>query len=134
MRKALYNILFGLTFSLFCLTSVGQTRFTTKNLELIADTFGIDSALRISGPFSYCYDIDLRVALQLALKCDKLIKYTSQFSHFNKVGQVIKSAEINRKALDNLKFYNALIYDTVKHKLIDYEIPDEIFLIFIFLL
>ncbi|MCC6690431.1 MAG: hypothetical protein IT235_02755 [Bacteroidia bacterium] len=114
------------------MTSFGQTKLTTKDLEYISDTFGVDSALEVSGAFGACYDIDLNVALQLALKCNNLENYTKQFSHFNKVGQLIKDKELNSKAFVNLKQYRNIIYDTLKHKLIDYEIPDELFLIFIF--
>ena len=77
----------------FC--SVGQKLISTKELEIIADKYGADSAIRIINPFFIdITEIDTSAALYIAFKCsDSKNNYTS-FSFFSEVGQIIKMNQL----------------------------------------
>ena len=100
---------------------------STKELENIADKFGVDSALKMVRPVSEIYLIDSSVALSIAQKCSDLKNYSRQFSYFTDIGQVMKNQSINAKSLDNLKNYKALFHDTGIKQDKAFVIPDQIF-------
>src|SRR4030095_8267962 len=102
MRTSIFIFLL----TMLSLSTVGQ-KISSKELENIADKFGVDSALKAVRPVSEIYIIDPSAALSIAQKCSDLKNYSRQFSYFTDMGQVMKNQFINSKALDNLKTYKA---------------------------
>lgn len=111
---------------MFSHSTVGQ-KISSKELENIADKFGVDSALKAIRPVSEIYIIDPSAALSIAQKCSDLKNYSRQFSYFTDMGQVIKSQFINSKVLDNLKAYQALFHDPGIKQYKAFVIPDQLF-------
>jgi len=124
------TLIFFLT--LLSLFTVGQKKISTTQLENIADKYGVDSTLRTVRPVNHIYTIDTSVALSIAYKCSDLKNYSLQFTYFTNMGQVLKSQTINSKALDNLKTYQALFYDTNIQQYKAFVIPDQIFHVLVF--
>lgn len=122
MRISIF--IFPLT--LLSLSTEGQI-ISTKELENIADKFGVDSALKTVRPVSEIYIIDSSVALSIAQKCSDLKNYSRQFSYFTNMGQVMKNEFIKEKTLDNLKTYKALFYGTGIKQYKAFVIPDQLF-------
>ena len=122
MRTSIFIFLL----TLLSLSTVGQI-ISTKELENIADKFGVDSALKTVRPVSEIYIIDSSVALSIAQKCSDLKNYSRQFSYFTDMGQVMKNEFIKEKTLDNLKTYKALFYDTGIKQYKAFVIPDQLF-------
>jgi len=122
MRTSIFIFLL----TMLSLSTVGQ-KISSKELENIADKFGVDSALKAVRPVSEIYIIDPSAALSIAQKCSDLKNYSRQFSYFTDMGQVMKNQFINSKALDNLKTYKALFHDTGIKQYKSFVIPDQIF-------
>lgn len=112
--------------TLLSFSTLGQI-IHTKELENIADKFGVDSALKVVRPISEIYIIDSSVALSIAHKCTDLNYYSRQFSYFTDMGQVMKNEFINAKSLDNLKSYKDLFHETDLKQYKALVIPDQIF-------
>ena len=111
---------------LLSLSTVGQ-KISTKELQNIADQYGVDSALKTVRPFTEIFEIDTSVALSIAFKCSDLNNYSRQFAYFTSMGQVIKNETINSKAIENLKTYKVLFSDTVNKSYKQFIIPDQVF-------
>lgn len=118
--------------TLISVSTVGQKIISTKELENIANKYGIDSALRTVSPFTQIFTIDTSTALSIALKCSDLENYSRQFTYLTAMGQVIKNPEINSKAVNNLYRYKHLFTDTVIQRYKNFVIPDPIFHVLIF--
>ncbi|MBS1756693.1 MAG: hypothetical protein JSU03_05400 [Bacteroidetes bacterium] len=117
--------------TLLSFSTAGQ-KISTRELENIADKFGVDSALKAVRPISEIFTIDTSVALSIAYKCSDLKNYTRQFPYFTNMGQVMKSQFFNLKALDNLKTYKTLLLDPGIKQYKAFVIPDQIFLVLAF--
>lgn len=122
MRTSIFIFLL----TLLSLCTVGQI-ISTKEIENIADKFGVDSALKTVRPVSEIYLVDSSVALSIVQKCSDLKIYSRQFSYFTDMGQVMKNQSINSKSLDNLKNYKVLFHDTGIKQYKAFVIPDQIF-------
>ena len=122
MRTSIFIFLL----TLLSLSTVGQI-ISTKEIENIADKFGVDSALKTVRPVSEIYLVDSSVALSIVQKCSDLKIYSRQFSYFTDMGQVMKNQSINAKSLDNLKNYKVLFHDTGIKQYKAFVIPDQIF-------
>ena len=91
---------------LLSLSTVGQ-KISTKELQNIADQYGVDSALKTVRPFTEIFEIDTSVALSIAFKCSDLNNYSRQFAYFTSMGQVIKNDAI---------FYNVIFFALFQNK------------------
>lgn len=112
--------------TLLSLYTMGQ-KFSTKELENIANRYGVDSALKTVRPFTEIFEIDTSVALSIALKCSDFTNYSRQFTYFTSIGQVIKNETLNSNAIENLKTYKGLFSDTVNKSYKYFVIPDQVF-------
>jgi hypothetical protein len=119
-------------FLLLSLITTGQKIVSTKDLKIIGNNYGIDSALSSVKPFTEIFQIDTGLALSIALKCDALKEYSRQFAFFTTTGQVIKNKGINAKAVNNLKTYRNLISDVTNKQFKAIVIPDQIFHVLVF--
>ncbi len=113
--------------TLLSVATIGQKSISTKELESIADKYGVDSALKTVRPFTEIFKIDTSIALSIALKCSDLSNYSRQFTYFTSMGQVIKNETINSNAIKNLKTYIGLFSDTVNKSYKYFVIPDQVF-------
>src|SRR5450432_602686 len=112
-------------------SAVGQ-KISTKEVENIANRYGVDSALKTVRPSTEIFEIDTSVALSIALKCSDLNNYSRQFTYFTSMGQVIKNETINSKTIESLKSYQGLFSDSVTKSYKYFVIPDEVFLVLAF--
>lgn len=125
----------GVLISAFSSLAFGQTKTTTKELASIANTFGVDSALKSFRAFNYSnciYQTDTVAALSIALQCSDLTNYSRQLNYFTDIGQITKSEALNSKALTNLKSYKLVLSDTTNHEFKKFVVPDEIFHVLVF--
>lgn len=111
----------------FSVTTVGQKSIATKELEIIADKYSVDSALNTVKSFTDIFKIDPSIALSIALKCSDLNEYSRQFTYFMSVGQIIKNETINSIATNRLKNYRGLFSDSVNKSYKYFVIPDQVF-------
>jgi hypothetical protein len=129
-KERIKNLCVIFILTLIYLSSAGQKRISTRELDNIADQFGVDSALMIIHPLVNICEIDTTAALSIAAKCSDLQDYL-QLYYFSQVGQTIKNQAINSKTIDNLRIYQDLFVARTAHS-DEFVVPDQIFQILAF--
>ncbi len=131
MTLRISALIFLFTLLNFC--SFGQKSISTRELKIIADKYGTDSALRIIHPyFIDISEIDTSAALYIALKCSDSKNNYRSFSFFSDVGQVIKNENITSKTIRALESYTDSFSDSSAKDYGASVIPDGIFHVLVF--